>query len=252
MKIEMNSLIKIYHNRNKGIYFFDLQSPPIFRTNFFISEENNQKKGPPKDENCIFPFRNFEDEFQNLKYRHFIIMIEKKIAMETPENENDINFDTNDELFNCLENLFKNRSGETDRTKFEEKDVPHCIIYYEDDIKISIDNQILNELIYQFKYNKSYLDKFYKGKFDLIEKKILEKDFINALNLPFLHKINDFLNLLKTEEIKIKRLVNKHYVFNSLDNDNKIKKLAKKFIEQFEGVSLFKNNKLKIIETFLI
>jgi hypothetical protein len=61
-----------------------------------------------------------------------------------------------------------------------------------------------------------------------------------------LHKINDFLNLLKTKEIKIKRLANKHYNYNSLKNDNKIKKLAKKFIEQFEGVSLFKNNRLKI------
>jgi hypothetical protein len=59
--------------------------------------------------------------------------------------------------------------------KFEKKDVPHCIIYYEDDIKISIDNQILDELIYQFKYNKPYLNKFYNGKFDLIEKKFMKE-----------------------------------------------------------------------------
>ena len=61
-----------------------------------------------------------------------------------------------------------------------------------------------------------------------------------------MRKINDFLNLLKTEEIKIKRLANKHYNYDSLEKDNKIKKLEKKFIEQFEGVSLFKNNRLKI------
>jgi len=61
-----------------------------------------------------------------------------------------------------------------------------------------------------------------------------------------LHKINNFLNLLKTKEIKIKRLTNKYYNYNSLENDNKIRKLTKKFIEQFEGVSLFKNNRLKI------
>jgi hypothetical protein len=79
MKIEMNSLVKIYHNKNKGTYFFDLQSPPIFRTNFFISyDDKDNKQKSPKDENCIFPFRNFIDEFQNLKYRHYIIMIEKK------------------------------------------------------------------------------------------------------------------------------------------------------------------------------
>jgi len=122
MKIEMNSLVKIYHNKKKDTFFFDLQSPPIFRTNFLISENSNQKNGP-KDENSIFPFRNFYDEFQNLKYRHFIIMIEKQNTMETPENENDLNFDTNEELYNSLENLFKNRSGGTDKKKFQEKDI---------------------------------------------------------------------------------------------------------------------------------
>ena len=129
--------------------------------------------------------------------------------------------------------------------KFEEKDVPHCIIYYEDDIKLSIDNQILDELIYQFKYNKPYLDKNYTGKFKVIEKKIHERDCINISNLPFLHKINDFLNLLKTKEIIIKRLANRHYNYNSLKNDNKIKILSKNIIEQFEDASLFKNYKLQ-------
>ena len=144
MKIEMNSLIKIYHNKNKGTYFFDLQSPPIFRTNFFISEDNNKQKNAPKDENCIFPFRNFQDEFQNLKYRHFIIMIEKKNIMETPENDNDINFDTNEELFNTLENLFKNRSGETDTNKFQQKDIV---------LKFQDEKEKMNNLTDFFDYN---------------------------------------------------------------------------------------------------
>ena len=38
-------------------------------------------------------------------------MIQKKISDSTPKDENDINFDTNDELNNSLENLFKNRNG---------------------------------------------------------------------------------------------------------------------------------------------
>ena len=96
------------------------------------------------------------------------------------------------------------------------------------------------------KFNKPYLDKFYTGKFDSIEKKIHERDCINVLNLPFLRKINDFLNLLKTEEIKIKRLANKHYNYNSLENDNKLIKLAKNIIEQLKDANLFKNNKLQI------
>ena len=96
------------------------------------------------------------------------------------------------------------------------------------------------------KFNKSYLDKSYTGKFDLIEKKIHERDCINVLNLPFLRKINDLLNLLKTEEIKIKRLAKKHYNYNSLENDNKLIKLAKNIIEQLKDANLFKNNKLQI------
>ena len=59
---------------------------------------------------------------------------------------------------------------------------------------------------------------------------------------------NDFLNLLKTEEIKIKRLANKHYNYNSLENDNKLIKLAKNIIEQLKDANLFKNNKLQIFK----
>ena len=121
IKIESNSITKIYYNKNKGEYYFDLQSPPLFRTNFFVYKEKNEKEKPYnyiKDENSIFPFRNFEDEISNLKYRHFILMIQKQISDSTPRDENDINFDTNDELNNSLENFFKNRNGEIDKTKY--------------------------------------------------------------------------------------------------------------------------------------
>ena len=120
IKIEKNSINKIYYNKNKGEYFFDLQSPPLFRTNFIVNKEENEKDyyNNIKDENCLFPFRNFEDEISNLKYRHFILMIQKKISDSTPKDENDINFDTNDELNNSLENLFKNRNGEIDKNKY--------------------------------------------------------------------------------------------------------------------------------------
>ena len=123
IKIESNSIIKIYNNKNKGEYYFDLQSPPLFRTNFLVYKEKNEKEKPSnyiKDENSIFPFRNFQDEISNLKYRHFILMIQKKIIDTTPRDENDmnLNFDTNDELNNSLENFFKNRNGEIDKTKY--------------------------------------------------------------------------------------------------------------------------------------
>jgi len=199
-----------------------------------------------------------------------IIKFSEKNKYENIEAQNDIeekeySFDYNDKVDKVLSNLIENTSLSKIFSKiknnrnvpnlnrflnilseFEKNNIPHFIIYYEDDIKISIDNQILNELLYQLKFNKPYLDKFYTGKFDSIEKKIHERDCINVLNLPFLRKINDFLNLLKTEEIKIKRLANKHYNYNSLENDNKLIKLAKNIIEQLKDANLFKNNKLQI------
>ena len=126
MKIQLNSLNKIYYNKNKGEYYFDLQNPPLFRTNFILLNEDidkTKKYNSIRDENCLFPFKNFEDEISNLKYRHFILMIQKNINDTTPKDENDINFDTNDELNNSLENLFKNRNGETDITKYVPKDI---------------------------------------------------------------------------------------------------------------------------------
>ena len=78
IKIQMNSINKIYYNSFKGEFYFELQNPPIFKTNFLIS-------GAEEMENniCLFPFRNFEDEISNLKYRNFIVMIKKKKKMET-------------------------------------------------------------------------------------------------------------------------------------------------------------------------
>ena len=84
IKVDMKQLNKIYYSKEEGKYLFDLQSPPLFRTNFFNSkkEEDKEKdkdkdKDKPMDENCVFPFRNFENEIDNLEYRHFIIMLEK-------------------------------------------------------------------------------------------------------------------------------------------------------------------------------
>ena len=53
-----------------------------------------------------------------------------------------------------------------------------------------MDNQILNELILLLKYNKSKIEKDFKGKFEAIEKKIKERDYINYSNLTFKNKIN--------------------------------------------------------------
>ena len=153
IKIEQKYINKIYCSYNEGKYYFDLQSPPLFRTNFFIHEKkddeeiNDMKKNDEKkysDENCIFPFRNFVDEFANLEYRHFIIMIEKELDMETPCDDNENNFDSNIELNNSLENLYKNKDGKIENDKY---------------VKLRLDvkqrDKNLRDLSYYFNYNEN-------------------------------------------------------------------------------------------------
>ena len=103
IKIQMNSLKKIYYNSDEGEFYFELQTPPIFSTNFLIS-------GVEEMENniCLFPFRNFEDEFSNLKYRNFVVIIKKKnYVIDLDDSE-----DTLDTLYKSFKNLFSNARSE--------------------------------------------------------------------------------------------------------------------------------------------
>ena len=80
MKIYSNSINKIIYTEN-GEFLFDLQFPPLFKTNFLINKNKSYEKLKSKNrrndytyyENIFFPFRNFEDEIANLKYKHFYI-----------------------------------------------------------------------------------------------------------------------------------------------------------------------------------
>ena len=81
MKIFSNTINRIIYTDN-GEYILDLQCPPKFRTNFLIDEKkdlfkNNTKKEFTYYENIMLPFRNFQDEISNLKYRHFYILLKK-------------------------------------------------------------------------------------------------------------------------------------------------------------------------------
>ena len=153
IKIQINSINKIYYNVKKGEYFFDLQNPPIFKTNFFVSNEEENK---PSEENSLFPFRNFEDESLNLKYRHFIVMIQKKVN-NININEND----TNEELNNCLGNLFINKNGEADKNK-----------YIREDIDLKIEDRNMKNLTYFFNYEKN----------DDIRKKLKKLKFLKKIH----------------------------------------------------------------------
>ena len=177
MKIDMKCLNTIYFSKQSCKYFFDLQSPPIFRTNFF-----KNKDGKREDSNCIFPFRNFEDEFANLEYRHFIIMIEKEPDL-TPKDEIDINsenFDTNDELVNSLENLLKNKNKEFEKNKdkiidFQKKTIKDLSYYFN-----YLENKIVKEQLKNLYFLKDEEDKNENEFLELENEKNIEN--INSEN----------------------------------------------------------------------
>ena len=125
----------------------------FLKLNFFISFNDDDEK--PKEENCLFLFRNFKDEMLNLKYRHFILMIKKDVE-NSVNNKDEINDsdDTNEELNNCLENLFKNKNK-----------------YKKADIVIKNEDKNMKEITYFFNYEKN---------------KEIKKELIN---LKFLKKI---------------------------------------------------------------
>ena len=233
IKIDMKYINKIYHSKDEGKYYFDLQSPPIFRTNFFNSvkkKEDNEKEEKkeiediePKDENCIFPFRNFEDEISNLEYRHFIIMIEKE-TMDTPGDENDINenFDTNKELNSSLENLFKDRNGEVSKERYSEKTI---IIKRKD--------KNLKNLSYYFNYKE--------------HKEIKEK----LENLFFLEKEKDFEESEEEDDDKNENNSKEDENIENPINENQVIKLFYQILALVSECILSYYNASKLIENLL-
>ena len=232
IKIDTKYINKIYHSKDEGKYYFDLQSPPIFRTNFLNSKKKKEEKEEnkieeeeviePKDENCVFPFRNFEDEISNLEYRHFIIMIEKE-TMDTPGDENDINenFDTNKELNSSLENLFKDKNGEVPKEKYNEKKI---IIKRKD--------KNLKNLSYYFNYKE--------------HKEIKEK----LENLFFLEREKDFEEF-EEEDDKNKNIDQEDENIDNPINENQVIKLFYQILALVSECILSYYNASKLIENLL-
>ena len=108
--------------------------------------------------------------------KHFIVMIEKELDMETPCDDNENNFDSNIELNNSLENLYKNKDGKIENDKY---------------VKLTLDvkprDKKLRDLSYYFNYNENKeinirLEKIYltysflkKIKIKIMKKKTLRK-----------------------------------------------------------------------------
>ena len=178
IKIQTNSLNRIIYNK-KGSYLLDLQHPPNYRTNFLIDPSNLSTKVKNNNfnlnninnytyyENIIFPFRNFEDEISNLKYRHFYILIEKKDKGHDKKKNSNGQNDNNEELSRILAGLFKNYNDENDETKFIY--IENIPIYEEVEYKLERKYIKLNyELSDYFKYGTNFE----------IKKKLIELKFI--------------------------------------------------------------------------
>ena len=150
MKISSNSINRIIYT-DKGEYILDLQCPPKFRTNFLIDEKknlfkNNMKRDYTYYENIMFPFRNFQNEIANLKYRHFFILLQKdKISQSNNDN------DTIENLQNSLGSIFAENEIEIDQKKLIH--INELKLYSEKEIKSSFYKNGLYELSDYFRYN---------------------------------------------------------------------------------------------------
>ena len=127
MRIFSNSIYRVLYTDN-GEYLFDLQFPPMFRTNFLIDGTKIRPTAKKDDytyyENIVFPFRNFQNEIANLKYRHFYILIKKKVENKNSNELNDSfnesynNKKSNEELLDFIGNIFANKNEIINRKKF--------------------------------------------------------------------------------------------------------------------------------------
>jgi hypothetical protein len=135
-------------------------------------------------------------------------------------------------------NKFLNILSDLDKSNLK-----YSIIYFEDDIKMSMENYILNEIMFLEKYNHTELKRFHEN-YKIILENIQKSDYTNIKNLAFKKEMNDFINLLTTMKSEIKRAFNDYY--NSLSENRNIKNIAEKINLDMEKYSFFKNHRVKI------
>ena len=168
IEIPSNSINKVYYS-SKNEFLFDLQFPPFFKTNFM--KDNNTSEGVKQKEyeNIIFPFRNFNDETSNLKYRRMFILIS---YTDNPSNTNNDNNDINDEdQYTTKSNLLYSLL-----TLIDKKKVKHA--YSEMFNNIYNENKMKNK--FKFKYPQWEIsDYFNYNKHPEIKDIFLKNNFID-------------------------------------------------------------------------
>jgi len=100
IQIKINSINEINYT-DDGIYIIDLQHPPLFKTNFLIDRSRPNSKDY---ESIVFPFKNFDDEIANLKYRKMYVMIKKYNETPQEDSNGEVNF------LSALENIFQEKN----------------------------------------------------------------------------------------------------------------------------------------------
>ena len=100
IQIKINSINEINYT-DDGIYIIDLQHPPLFKTNFLIDRSRPNSKDY---ESIVFPFKNFDDEIANLKYRKMYVMIKKYNETPKEDSNGEVNF------LSALENIFQEKN----------------------------------------------------------------------------------------------------------------------------------------------
>ena len=75
----------------------------------------------------------------------------------------------------------------------DKSNIKYSIIYFEDDIKTSFENYILNKIMFQVKYNQTELKRLHENYKKILEN-IKKSDYINIKNLSFKKEMNDFIN----------------------------------------------------------
>ena len=224
IKIFSNSINKIIYT-DKGEYIFDLQFPPKFRTNFLIDTKklplNANKNNFTYYENIMFPFRNFQNEIANLKYRHFYILIQKDKKIEN-NNEND----NIENLQKSLGNIFVNNNTVINRKKFQH--VSNINIITENQIKLNFYKGGNYELSDYFRYKSD--DKIYQALKDM---KFIKDDNENEIEEEENNNLINENNIIKEKKPEDEEVIKLYYQIVALVSEG--------ILSYYNGIEFIEN-----------
>ena len=145
MEIKVNSINRIDYT-NEDEFLIDLQFPPTYKTNFLIEDTHCESVKKKEYETVLFPFRNFQDEIANLKYRRFFILFKKDNQIQ--KNKDD--FENNNEtILGSLQLLLNSSKIRHITQNF------HTLYQNEKELKIKFNLNEKMELCDYFSYSKN-------------------------------------------------------------------------------------------------